>query len=120
MCWNYTCAFIAKEKSSISCERLLMNWNTVLSNLNPTDFNIILIEILFCLFRTSKPIKIDMLIRSMITKKIELFHGFHFLTLFRFIRNINNLFQTKCACTSDYVSDIIFLGYVMKEEIAFG
>lgn len=117
---NYTCTFITQKESSISCKRLFLDGNTSLTNLYTTNSNIIFIKILFCLFKVSKTIKIDLLICTMISEDVEFFHCFHFLAILRFVSNVNNLLKTEGTSTTNNAADVIFLSNIMEEEISFG
>lgn len=117
---NYSSALVTQKESSVSSERLFLNWNASFTNFYSTNFNVVLVQVFFCLLKISEAVKIDLFVCSMVAKDVELFHGFHLFAILRFIRNINNLFKAKSTCTTNYVSDIIFLSDVMKEEISLG
>ena len=96
-----------------------MNGYATLTNLHTTNFDIVAVQILFYLFSVSKTIKFNLFISSMITKQIKFFHGFHLFTLIGFVSYVDNLLQPESTGTSDDISDIIFLRYIMKKKISF-
>ena len=120
MNWNDSCTLVTQKECSMSCKRLLLNWDTSLSNLNTTNANVILVQILFCLFKISETIKVDLFICTMISKNMEFFHSFHFLAVIRFICNVYDLLKTESTSTTYYVSDVIFLSNIMEEKVTFG
>jgi len=119
MNWKNSRPLVSQKESSVSWEGLLIDWNTAFTNLYSTNFNVIFVEVLLCLFRRFETIKLYLLVCSMISKYMELFHCFHFFAVFRFICDINYLFQTKSTCTSYDTSDVILFTNIMKKQITF-
>ena len=120
MNWYDTCSLVTQKECCMSSKRLFLNGNTSLPNLDTANSNIILVKILFSLFKVPEPIKINLFICSMITKDMEFFHSFHFLAIIRFICDINDLLQAKSTSTTYNISDVIFFSDIMEEEISFG
>lgn len=75
-----------------------MDWLTVSSNLHPTDFNIVLFEILLGLGKRVKCMKIDLVICALVAKAVELLHGFHLLAALWAIGDIEYFRETESTC----------------------
>lgn len=56
-----------------------------------------------------------LLICSLITETMKLFHGFHFLTTLRAVRDIEDSGKPKSTGTTYYIANIIFLAYIVQE-----
>lgn len=100
-------------------KRLFLDRYTIFTNFHPTYSNVVSVQVLFCFFKVSEPIEIYLLEGTVITKNMELFHGFHFFTVVRFVGDIDDFFKTKGACTTNDSSDVIFLADIVQEQEAF-
>ncbi len=110
---NDSGTFVSQKECSITRKRMFLNRHTTLSNLYSANSDIVSVQILFCFFKISKTIEIYLLESSMVAKNMKLFHGFHLFAIIRFVGHINYLFETKGACTSNYVSDVVFLADIV-------
>lgn len=120
MNWNDSCTLVTQKECSMTCKRLLLNRDTSLSNLDTTNTNIVLVQILFCLFKVSETIKVDLLVCTMISKDVKLFHSFHFFAVIRLICDVYDLLKTESTSTTYDVSDVIFLSNIVEKKITFG
>lgn len=60
-----------------------------------------------------------MLVCPLISKHIELFKNLSFFCL-RTIAYEHDFLYTECTGTTDYVTNVVTLAYVMKQKIGFG
>lgn len=117
---QYSGPFVTKEESSASCKRMCMDGFAILSDFYSAYFYLILNEVFLCFFKAGKRDVLDVLICTLITEHIELFHDLHFLTAFRSIRYIENFRKSESACASQNVSNIIFLTDIVQEQVSLG
>ena len=117
---NDSCTLVTQKECSVSCKGLLLNRDASLSNLDTANTNVVLVQILFCLFKISETIKVDLLVCTMISKNMEFLHSFHFFAVIRFICDVYDLLKTESTSTTYDVSDVIFLSNIVEEKITFG
>jgi hypothetical protein len=119
MYWDDASAFVSQKERCMSSKRMLLNGNTAFSDFDSTHANVVGIQVLFSLFEIPKAVEIDLFEGAMIAKNMELFHGLHLFTIVGFVGDVNDLLETKCACASDDVSDVVFLSDVVQKQVAF-
>lgn len=120
MDWDDSCPLVTQKECSVSCKRLLLNWDASLSNFNTANTNVIFVQILLSLFKIPETIKVYLLICTMISKNMELFHGLHLFAIIRFICDVYDLLKTECASTTYDASDVVFLSNIVEEKVTFG
>lgn len=92
---------------------MLLHRLTVLSDLDSTHFNIIINKIFFSLIEACEGVKLYLLIGSLITKAMKLFHSFHLLTTLWTIRDVEDSSEAKSTCTTNYITNIVLLTDIM-------
>lgn len=110
---NYSRTFISQKECSMTRKRMFLNRHTTLSNLYSANSDVVSVQILFCFFEISKSIEVNLLEGSMVAENMKFFHGFHLFAIIGFVGYINDLFETKGTCTSNYVPDVVFLANVV-------